>query len=503
MTARLATLVVTLLLAAPLAAQQPDAPRLHGNGTELFRGLLHYHGLKPTTLGELYDDEKFGATIVVLFGVGEKVTVVENGTRFTYTPSQIAQLTLQNGGAVVIADDSLRDYTRFFSNAKNAITTLSGTGEPVYHPTGGLNSLGSCPYVVPRAPLIPIGQPTEWTLFENLPKIATNRPGALQYHRASPFTRNILADFPTGATTSANGGVPLGPDRCFAVGGSGTQANPFRCLVLADQDVFANQMIAAIDDKLGPTDNLMFANRVVEWLKDANGVNRTRCIFIDGSTVHNKFDEVRYDALAMPPIPVPPIPNPLDPKVQEAFVNSANETLARWQDRDGPNAALIRNPPDEYRFNRVLRILAVVAAIVIVLLLLLRSWRAGHSPDTPTIPTDTGRIAASGAPGSLARRKEEILQAGNYTDVVREYLQELFFQQGLPNPAPERMPQVETSGRDRRTLLDDLDTLWDVAFGDDPTPILYSRWKELEPMIDAVRRAAENGRWHFKPGGRA
>ena len=44
--------------------------------------------------------------------------------------------------------------------------------------------------------------------------------------------------------------------------------------------------------------------------------------------------------------------------------------------------------------------------------------------------------------------------------------------------------------------------LWEVAYGADPKPIPYSRWKELEPMIDVVRRAADEGRWQFAaPGG--
>lgn len=506
MIARLTTPVIVLLLATPVMAQQPAQSSLSGKGTELFRGLLHYHGIKPITLEVLDDDARYSDTIVILFGVNDEVIVKEKAQWFNYKVSSVALRTLQNGGAVLIADDSEKNYSKYFQQDPTT-STLLATGKTVYHRTVSFKSgetiNESCPYVVPLSPRIQIGQPTEWSLFTNLNKIATNKPGVLQQLQPSPFTRSLLAGYPLGSTDQGINGQTLTRNDLFAVGGSGTVKNPFRCLVVADQGVFANQMIAGVDTTLGQTDNLMFANRVVEWMKDAPGVNRSRCIFIDGSTVHEKFDDIQYEALAIPPVMVPPLPNPLDPKVQQAFTNSANEALARWQDRDGPNAALIRNPPDESRFNRVLRVLAVTAAIIIAVLLLRRLRRSGHTPDTPTIPTDTGRIAASGAPGSLARRKEEILQAGNYTDVVREYLQELFFAHGLPNPAPRRMPQVETSGRDRKTLLEDLDTLWDVAFGQDRMPILYSRWKELEPMIDAVRRAAENGRWRFTPGGNA
>ena len=60
-----------------------------------------------------------------------------------------------------------------------------------------------------------------------------------------------------------------------------------------------------------------------------------------------------------------------------------------------------------------------------------RIWTIRHQPDLVPIPKDTGRMASSGKPGSIARRREELLQTGNYTPIVREYLQDLFQAQGF------------------------------------------------------------------------
>ena len=117
----------------------------------------------------------------------------------------------------------------------------------------------------------------------------------------------------------------------------------------------------------------------------------------------------------------------------------------------------------------------------------------------------TGRVAGSAAPGSVARRREEVLQTGNYAEYVREYLRDLFAERGFPvppGPAASELPAVTATGPDAKAVKANLRILWGVACGADQKPIPYSRWKELEPMIDVVRRAADEGRWQFAaPGG--
>ena len=180
-----------------------------------------------------------------------------------------------------------------------------------------------------------------------------------------------------------------------------------------------------------PNQNVAFADRVVQWLRGPT--ERSKCLFIENGVPRTDFDVVRYEALqGMPPLPVPPMPDPLDPELQRKLTDAINRGIANWQDDDRPNQIVAGT--DE-RFNRVLRFLAAVAAVVLLVLLVRRAWRGRHEPDVPPVPTDTGRVAGTAPPGSLARRREEILQAGDYGGVVREYLRELFASQGLPEAA--------------------------------------------------------------------
>ena len=182
-----------------------------------------------------------------------------------------------------------------------------------------------------------------------------------------------------------------------------------------------------------------------------------------------------------------------------------NKEVADWQDSDGPNKAILGDADNDRRFIGVLRFLAVLLAILVVLGFLRRSWKARYDADRSPVPTDTGRVAASGLPGSFARRREELLQAGNYTVVVREYLRDLFAERGLPDADTDGwrdMPRV--TGPDAKRLKNDLNVLWNVAYSSTARPVTFSRWKEIEPMLEAVRESALEGRWQFAiPGGSA
>ena len=90
--------------------------------------------------------------------------------------------------------------------------------------------------------------------------------------------------------------------------------------------------------------------------------------------------------------------------------------------------------------------------------------------------------------------------------LLREYLRELFLSRGLVLPEgdpPRKLPAVEATGMYSQELRSHLKVLWTVAFEPKPKPIGYARWKELEAMIDAVKRTAENDEWRFVPGGRS
>ena len=69
---------------------------------------------------------------------------------------------------------------------------------------------------------------------------------------------------------------------------------------------------------------------------------------------------------------------------------------------------------------------------------------------------------------------------------------------GSDEKARAGLPAIQYDGRVENTpaLLADLTKLWRTAYGP-AGRIPLSAWKELEPMMLRVWRAAEAGRWRF------
>src|SRR5205814_5761486 len=87
------------------------------------------------------------------------------------------------------------------------------------------------------------------------------------------------------------------------------------------------------------TDNLAFANAVVQWLRGPVDRPRTRCLFVDGGRVVTKFDEVHY-VPATPPPPTIPIPDLTSPENQQRMTDAANAFIAEQEDKDVFNGVL-------------------------------------------------------------------------------------------------------------------------------------------------------------------
>jgi hypothetical protein len=508
--AALLLLVAGMLAAtAPAAGQTRGGPRpVPATGTEFFRGLFRYHKIAPVVPSEISPRAHLRDTIVVVLG---------SPGPGTWNPVPYTVRALRDGGAVLIAVEDQDSLTRYFPER----SVIDVTGEVVAskRPTADTNYAGDrdCPFVVPAPPQFRIDfanrkinwdDSPHWQLFAGLDRVAVNRSGAIRAVTRNRYTDSVVAKFPPGCVA---GGRDLPADRVFALAGSGKGDDTFRCLVLADPSVFSTQMLQASipagphDRGRVPTENLLFADRVVQFLRGPN--DRSRCLFIENGVPQTSFDDVNIAALQSPSMPIPPPPDPLNPELQRKLTDSVNRGIADWQDSDGPNRIVAGQAPEYTRFVWAVQFLTAVAAVLTLIALVRRAWRGRHEPDVPPVPTDTGRVAASGPPGSLARRREEILHAGDYTEVVREYLRELFAARGMTAPVPGRgsdLHDIEVRGPGATTLREYLRILWGVAYGPRPRPVTYSRWKELEPMIDAVRRAADEDRWRFaKTGGGA
>jgi hypothetical protein len=505
-------LLAGLLSTAP-AAGQPRRPAgdILWSETEVFRGLLRFRGVSPITSDDIGTRHNYEDVIVVILGPSVPGRVDAAG---------YARRALANGGAVLIAMEDPANLAPYFPAPSASDARV--TGEVVVAKDRTTPCYGGklfCPFVAPTPqPRIALGDlnfvlddSPHWSLFAGLDRVAVNTSGALAVEKPNRYVETVVARFPQGCLAQRGGlaARDLPADRAFALAGSGNAKNPFRCLVLADPSVFSNQMLLTSappqgeqDRSVAATHNLQFADRVVNYLRGP--LNRTQCLFIENGTVRNSFDDVNIAALQSPPLPIPPPPNPLDPEVQRKTTDFINRSIADWQANDGPNRAAAGPAPEYHKFTKAVQFLAAITAVLLLIALIRRAWRGRHEPDVPPVPTDTGRVAGSGPPGSLARRREEILQAGDYTDVVRDYLRDLFVSRGLPTSVPESartMPEVVVRGPGNTTLREYLRILWGVVHGQNPRPVTYTRWKELEPMIDAVRRAAEDGRWRFAESG--
>ena len=485
--------LVTLVSGQNSSAQAPAPPlSIPATGTELFRGLLNYHGVKPLSLEE-YRDANRADVILILMG-RQSPQGFEPG---------FCNSTLRQGGSVLIATEDPLDLKES-GYLPRRFSQLQITGERVYslRPDRCFNGSPWCPFVVPQpenlaeqtirnAQRLPVDPARN--LMDGLTRIATNVPSVI---RSGPLTSEVeIGSFPRDCWLEGVNGQPLPAESKLAVASTGPDDRPHRFLVVADTGIFSNQMMAGTSDS--PTDNLAFANAVTLWLKTND--TRKKCLFIENGVVITNFDTVKFDNPTVPPITSPNIPDfdPLSPKFQETLTKVVNDTVEKLQAKDTHNRAILGN----FAYDKWLRNAAFGLGVLFLVWLSRRIWTIRHQPDLVPIPKDTGRMASSGKPGSIARRREELLQTGNYTPIVREYLQELFRVQGFDphgTAPPEKLPPVTITGPDGKTLTAQLRKLWEVAYGPKSRPIIYSRWKELEPMIQAVQHAARDGRWRFK-----
>ncbi|OWK47008.1 hypothetical protein [Fimbriiglobus ruber] len=467
----------------------------------MLQGLLDFHKLQPVRADEL---NELNARETVLVVVGKPPR------DFAKKSQQI----LGAGGAVLIVTQNAVRLDGYFPEP----TSLEVTGERVFCPSPE-RVYGNkwCPFASPadREFLSPLSLLTggqtaisDRALFAGLGRVATNVPSAARLHSRSQYANRELAKFPIHSATDEG---RLGEDRVLAISGSGPDNHPFRFLLVADPGVFSNQMLAALggDERGGRgTDNLAFANNVVLWLRGTGTpVNRTRCVFVENGHLIEDFGSVRFSPAPpippiIPPLPPPKLPDPLDPRFQQKLASMTDRFLADREDANAFNHAVVGGPGNDRAYRSVFRNLAIAAVVVGAVVLLNRYRRARHSPDVAPVPRQPGRT--SDAPGSMAHRREELLQLGNYGPFVREYLQTLFTSRGLIEAAgvvPRKLPPVEVTGGHAGTVRGYLRILWDVAYGPKPGSIPYSRWKELEPMIEAVQTAADAGQWRFADNG--
>ncbi len=499
-----------LCVAIPLALtplvrgqEQEEIRTLPYNGTEFFRGILEKNGVRALqSIEDLRNQpaETDGLPQGEPIRTGRGVILIIIGLPKdpANDPMKLADLSsriLEEGGAVLIASENPASLAEYLPDR----TPLSIVGERAYVPreTSCYAGKGWFPFLKPVASPFFVGTSESQSWFSDYPRVTTNRTSG--FSRGPGFRRSMI--HPVGrisnlARIGGPDGQPWPDDRYVVYAGAGPRNTPYRCALFADTSLFLNLTLALPnpDDptRLG-SDNLQYSEALVDWLRGPE--RRSVCLFIENGEVVNHLDDVKSifppDDAGLPNI----MPNLR--MLEQKLVEGANRAIASIEDRDKINRA-ITGPPDSPWYNRLLQFLAVGGAVVLAGWLLQRSWSNRYSAEGVRPPTASPPSGTAAAPAGLTDRERELSQAADLSRPIREYVRLIFANQGLPvGQVTRKMPRVEVTGPGAPQLRQDLRDLWNLAFFGEGKPINFARWKEMEPMIEAVRRAADRGRWRF------
>jgi hypothetical protein len=473
----LAFLYTPLALAQP----QPKPQQLPANdaSTTLFRGLLHFHKVQPESIDNLRQGYDYSKLIVVV--VGEpKNQKVWNSCRSA----------LGQGGAVLILADTPLQLSTIFPNSGD----VRITGDRVTFAEPGLLDRGvmNRPLALP----MPLDEPSP---FFGIERVATLDPS----YCLSPRVPAEVPVKPVGAFRS--GATVFAPDG-RVVRGAGILALPFalattddglkmRCMIVADPDVFSNRLIYTSGREESPNDNLKLANNTVQWLK---GGTRTKCLFIENGVWRDKFDEFEFSAVPVgPPLPPPPnipVPDITDEKFQQMLANETNKIV----DQAERNDVFDRGILSVFQGRKGV-LLAVLAGLLVAVAYILFRWRAVRDRYRSTfrpIPKDPAMLGPDVPVGSIEHRRLELLRSADYGPALRQVVRQLFQDRGLPAESTgDTLPALDIAVARPQFLRDAIHSLWAVVRS--PAPVGFGRWKQLEPLLAAVRAAADDDRWRF------
>lgn len=480
----------SVLTSGAYAQVREPRPEIPATGTQVFRGLLDVSGVKATDESALNREGAGSGLILIVIGVTKQADDVK--------VAEWSRKILGEGGAVLIATEDAASLADFFPDE----TPLSVVGEKAFatRDTSCFAGDGWAPFIFPVESGFDLGfggpprdEVDRW--FNQMRRVATNRPSGLSLApgKASKFVHPV-GRLPLSTRINGPNGQPWPESRALMYAGGGRRDDPHRCCVIADTSVFINQAMWAPDPldrtRLG-TDNLAFSSRLIDWLRGPQ--KRSACLFVENGDIVTSFDEVKFRLPGSEP-EVPPITQDMLIQMEQKLVDAANKKLAETQMQDKFNRFLTGTPPND-RFPRLLRALAVLGSLLLVGWLFRRSWKSRHAPEVPPVPKPAGTAANA---GTLDERGAELSRLADLSGPIREYVRLMFVGQGLPSGRlPRKMPQVEVTGSGASQLRQYLRELWDLAFPAQAVSINFARWKELEPMLEAVRRAAVAGRWRF------
>jgi hypothetical protein len=465
---------VSFLLAGsgPVRGQRPHEPPF-GQGTFLFRNLLHYN-LKLTPVKDPHDLGDPSRTILIVLGETE----VLGGLPFKLKDF------LEQGGAALVATDRKtlpKDTPEGTNAAGNQLDRELGVGVtgdaavqvdnvPRYTYRGGL---AECPLVQPDPDAVP-------ALFPTIPRlaVATNKPSYLnmKLKRMEAHGLSLIASLPPGCRPSEFAdwdlrGVPWPPLPFAAAGKVGRKG---RLVVLADHSIFIDSMLYPKD-----TANAAFAESCVAWLTEGGRQPCDRVLFYEEGILRTRFDvlPVRNEPINLPP--------------PEKLVPLLDRFLADAERTDTFDSILRDLVP--------LQVWLTVGLVVLTLGLgfygFCRLSAARHRPEGGALLLATALTQNAAAGATTEQRHRAMLAGGNLWEASRPLCRACFAGQ----PGGDR-PEVAVSAGNwwqRRALRRRVLRLWELAHGK-PVRVSAAEFARLPGQIEEVKAALAAGTIHIR-----
>jgi hypothetical protein len=495
--AALLGLLAALAAAGPAPAQaraEPDERAQFLEGTHAFRRVLFdlskRHALKPLTEADARTDPT--RTLIVVLGNPAPLSELEQrlgGGRINVPGLTELRAFVQRGGSLLVATEweTPPVLERSFGvRVTGDLPTLKpqAAGE-------GYRGMRECPFIeaIDNGPYL--FKPRWPARGAEPPRVASNHPSCL-LRTGGAVPLKFLAALPAGLTTNGRGP----PSRDFAAGG---QLGAGRALIVADRDVFINEMLLQLDNG-----NLDFATRTADWLLTApDGKRRDQIIYYEEGVVRTDFD-IPLKQQSPPPLPPPETMKDL---VNDLLLGMEEDgTFRRMEEEDRANGLVedvIADLPLWERLTPERKVWKFVLLAVTLLLGLYGFVRLGvfrHRPDTsaPTLAALLEKHAPAGA--LLEQRQQALLRAGNLWEAARELARHLFVSAGLDPETAGAVPAVEVRGnwwrrwRARRALA----ALWRLAHSG-PVPVSRRRFARLAAQVKELQAALAAGTVRILP----
>jgi hypothetical protein len=384
-----------VLSSVPFAFGQGPRKSL-GEGTHIFRRILHEQGLRPLELQNLDRLKKPGALRRELGNASDKILIVLGDSDFFSVSDEdmkgnreqrFFREFVTSGGALLLASDRSTPILNFedFGVAVNGILVRVPDDSP-----SAYRKSGDCIFVEPAG-----SKAGPFQGLEKVDRVATNLPSYLQVidRKLQP-----LAYFPKDAHAEPcedQENYPL----LFAAGGD---LGAGRVLILSDHSVFINAMLLQNDNG-----NYFFAENCVQWLSEGK---RTEVLFFEDGSIETKFNIPMRD---------PELP-PLDAVV--AAVDQGMRTLEE-ENRFNP---LLAEVMERFKAENVLHGLLVLLTLGVLFygLARLSSNRQRFDVEIPLL--ENAVLGAVSPLGIYEQRSRALLRQGNYYEAARNLIQKEF-----------------------------------------------------------------------------